>query len=87
MLNKAPAICLLVSLLLSGCSNSSDPSQSTEAAKECENIVKQFNEKLLVEGKTEKIQGWQLVLDNPSCFLPDAQKIAQTEISALANQP
>ena len=77
---------MLLSPLLAGCSNSSEPSPNTQA-KECENIVKQFNEKLLSEGKTEKIQGWQIVLDNPSCFLSNAVEIAKTEIAALTNQP
>jgi hypothetical protein len=43
--------------------------------------VKLFNERLLSEGKAEKIQGWQLILDNPTCFLSDATEIAKTEIS------
>jgi hypothetical protein len=36
--------------------------------------------------KTVKIEGWQIVLDNPSCFLSNAVDIAKTEISALQNQ-
>jgi PBP1b-binding outer membrane lipoprotein LpoB len=74
---------LILALFLSGCSNSSDPAQTNEAAKKCEEIVKRFNEKLLLEGKAEKIQGWQILLDNPTCFLSDAVEIAKTEISAL----
>ena len=31
--------------------------------------------------------GWQILLDNPTCFLSDAVEIAKTEISALQNQP
>ena len=49
--------------------------------------MKRFNEKLLLEDKAEKIQGWQILLDNPTCFLSDAVEIAKTEISALQNQP
>ena len=79
-------ITLLVTATLSGCSKGTDPAQSDQAAKACENTVKQFNEKLLSEAKSEKIQGWQLVINNPTCFLPDAVKIAQTEIAALQNQ-
>jgi len=78
---------LILAVFLSGCSNSADPAQTNEDSKKCEEIVKRFNEKLLLEGKAEKIQGWQLILDNPTCFLSDATEIAKTEISALQNQP
>ena len=78
---------LFLVIFLSGCTNNSEPAQNNEAAKECEKIVQQFNQKLLSQAKSEKIQGWQLVLDNPTCFLSDAVKIAQTEITALQNQP
>jgi PBP1b-binding outer membrane lipoprotein LpoB len=87
MLKKVLLPALILAIFLSGCSNSSDPAQTNEAAKKCEEIVKSFNEKLLSEGKAEKIQGWQLILDNPTCFLSDATEIAKTEISALQNQP
>ena len=50
-------------------------------------VRKLCSEKLLSEAKAEKIQGWQLILDNPTCFLSDATEIAKTEISALQNQP
>jgi len=73
-------------LFLTACSNSSDPSNNNEAAKKCEETVKVFNEKLLSSEKTVKIEGWQIVLDNPSCFLSNAVDIAKTEISALQNQ-
>ena len=87
MLRKVLSPALILAVLLSGCSNSSDPAQTNEAAKKCEEIAKRFNEKLLSEGKAEKIQGWQLILENPTCFLSDAVEIAKTEISALQNQP
>ena len=87
MLKKVLSPALILTVFLSGCSNSADPAQTNEAAKKCEAIVKLFNERLLSEGKTEKTQGWQLVLDNPTCFLSDATEIAKTEISALQNQP
>jgi hypothetical protein len=87
MLKKVLLPTLLLAVFLSGCSNSSDPAQTNEDAKKCEAIVKLFNERLLLEGKAEKIQGWQLILDNPTCFLSDAVEIAKTEISALQNQP
>ncbi|MEY3905167.1 MAG: hypothetical protein RIT08_1083, partial [Actinomycetota bacterium] len=54
--------------------------------KECEKTVQVFNQKLLSSDKSEKIQGWQIVLDNPTCFLSDAVNIAKTEISALQTQ-
>jgi hypothetical protein len=47
--------------------------------------VKLFNERLLSEGKAVKIQGWQIVLYNPTCFLSDTTEITKTEISVLQN--
>ena len=87
VLRKVLSPALILALFLSGCSNSADPAQTNKDAKKCEAIVKLFNEKLLSEAKAEKIQGWQLILDNPTCFLSDATEIAKTEISALQNQP
>jgi hypothetical protein len=87
MLKKVLLPALILAVFLSGCSNSTDLAQTNEDAKKCEEIVKLFNEKLLLEGKAEKIQGWQILLDNPTCFLSDATEIAKTEISALQNQP
>ena len=87
MLKKVLSPALILAVFLSGCSNSSDPAQTKEVAKKCEKIVKLFNERLLSEGNAEKIQGWQLLLDNPTCFLSDATEIAKTEISALQNLP
>jgi hypothetical protein len=87
MLKKVLLPTVILAVFLSGCSNSSDPAQTNEDTKKCEEIVKLFNERLLLEGKAEKIQGWQLILDNPTCFLSDAVEIAKTEISALQNQP
>jgi hypothetical protein len=87
MLKKVLSPALILAVFLSGCSNSSDPAQTNEAIKKCEKIVKLFNARLLSEGKAEKIQGWQLVLDNPTCFLSNAIEIAKNEISALQNQP
>ena len=49
--------------------------------------MKLFNERLLSEGKAKKIQGWQMILDDPTCFLSGAVEIAKIEISALQNQP
>ena len=87
MLKKVLLPALIMAVFLSGCSNSADPAQTNKDTKKCEAIVKLFNERLLSEGKVEKIQGWQLILDNPTCFLSDATEIAKTEISALQNQP
>ena len=87
MLRKVLSPALILAVFLLGCSNSSDPAQTNEAAKKCEEIVKRFNRKLLSKGKAERIQGWQLILESPTCFLSDAVEIAKTEISAIQNQP
>ena len=75
-----------MALFLSGCSNSSEPAQTNKDAKKCEAIVKLFNERVLSESKVEKIQGWQMILDNPTCFTSEAPETANTEIFALQNQ-
>ena len=87
MLKKVLSPSLILALFLSGCSNSSDPAETNETAKKCEEIVKRFNEKLLLESKAEKIQNWQMILDNPTCFTSEAPEIAKSEIFALQNQP
>jgi PBP1b-binding outer membrane lipoprotein LpoB len=87
MLRKVLLPALVMALFLSGCSNSSEPAQTNKDAKKCEAIVKLFNERLLSEGKAEKIQGWQMILDDPTCFSIEAPEIAKIEISALQNQP
>ena len=87
MLKKVLSPALILAVFLSGCSNSADPAQTNEDTKKCEAIVKLFNERLLSEGKAEKIQGWQMILDDPTCFSIEAPEIAKTEISALQNQP
>ncbi len=73
-------------LALSGCAKATETEKSNDSAKECEKTVQVFNQKLLSSDKSEKIQGWQIVLDNPNCFLSDAVNIAKTEISALQTQ-
>jgi len=73
-------------LVLSGCAKATETEKSNDSAKECEKTVQVFNQKLLSSDKSEKIQGWQIVLDNPACFLSDAVNIAKTEISALQTQ-
>ena len=87
MLRKVLSPALIMALFLSGCSNRSEPAQTNKDAKKCEAIVKLFNERVLSVGKAEKIQGWQMILDNPTCFTSEAPKTAKIEISALQNQP
>jgi hypothetical protein len=77
---------LIAVLALPGCAKGTETDKSNDSAKECEKTVQVFNQKLLSNDKAEKIQGWQIVLDNPTCFLSDAVNIAKTEISALQNQ-
>jgi hypothetical protein len=87
MLKMSKIPLLILSLfLISGCSQSQAPSDQAGATKECAKIVPLFNEKLLSTEKSEKIQGWQYVLDYPACFTSGALDIAKTEIEALKNQ-
>ena len=87
MLIKVLSPALISVIFLSGCSSSTEPARINKDAKKCLEIVKLFNERSLSEDKAEKIQGWQLILDNPTCFLSNAIEIAKTEISGLQNQP
>ena len=70
-------------ILLSSCSNGTDTSQTTETVNECEKILPLFTEKIASPSKSDRIIGWQLMLDYPSCFLAGDFDAAKAEIEAL----
>jgi len=72
--------------LISGCSQTPAPSNEANLTKECAKIVPLFNEKLLSNEKSEKINGWQYVIKYPACFTSNALDVAKTGIEALKNQ-
>ena len=86
MINRLQIMLLILGLILiSGCSQTPAPSNEANLIKECAIIVPLFNEKLLSNEKSEKINGWQYVIKYPACFTSNALDIAKTEIEALKN--
>ena len=72
-------------ILISGCSQAETPLDQANFTKECAKIISSFNEKLLSTEKSEKIKGWQYVIDYPSCFTSVALDIAKNEVKVLNN--
>ena len=70
-------------ILLSSCSNGTDTSQTTETVNKCEKILPLFTEKIASPSKSDRIIGWQLMLDYPSCFPAGDFEVAKVEIEAL----
>ena len=68
-------------IVISGCSQT-----QADATKECAKINASFNEKLYSTENLDKIEGWQYVIDHPTCFTSYASNIAPIEIEALKNQ-
>jgi len=68
-------------IVISGCSQ-----PQADGAKECAKINALFNEKLYSTENLDKIEGWQYVIDYPTCFTSYASDIAPIEIEALKNQ-
>ena len=87
MINKSRITLLILSLtLISGCSQTQAPSNKANLTKNCPKIVPLFNEKLLSNEKSEKIIGWQYVIEYPACFTSNALDVAKIEIEALKDQ-
>ena len=82
MLKMSKIILLMLGLIvISGCSQ-----PQADATKECAKINALFNEKLYSSKNLDKIEGWQYVIDYPTCFTSYASNIAPIEIEALKNQ-
>ena len=77
---------LVVLILLSACSTNTDSSETSKEVKECEIIRPSLTEKLVSTSKSDRIDGWQLMLDYPSCFPTGNFNLAKSEIEALKNQ-
>ena len=75
------AFLILGLIVISGCSQT-----QADATKECAEVNALFNEKLYSTENLDKIEGWQYVIDYPTCFTSYASNIAPIEIEALKNQ-
>jgi len=75
-----------VLIMLSACSTDSNPTETTSPAPDsatCKKIRPSLTEKLVSPSKSDQIDGWQLMLDYPSCFLAGDFDAAKAEIEAL----
>jgi hypothetical protein len=73
-------------ILLSACSTNPDSTETSKEVKECEIIRPSLTEKLLSTSKSDRIDGWQLMLDYPSCFPGANFDLAKAELQALKGQ-
>jgi hypothetical protein len=76
----------LVLIMTSACSTNPDSTGTSKEVKECEIIISSLTEKLVSTSKFDLIDGWQLMLDNPSCFPGADFDIAKAELEALKSQ-
>ena len=76
----------VVLITLSACSTNPDSTETSKEIRECEIIRTSLTEKLVSNSKSDRIDGWQSMLDYPSCFPGANFDIARAEIEALKNQ-
>ena len=76
----------LALIMLSACSTNPDSTETTKIAKECEKITPSLTEKLVSSSKSDNIDGWQLMLDYPSCFPGADFDLAKAQLKVLKNQ-
>ena len=77
---------LVVLIMLSACSTNPDSTEISKEMKECEIIRTSLTEKLASTSKLDRIDGWQSMLDYPSCFPGANFDLAKAELEALKNQ-
>ena len=73
-------------ILLSACTTNPDSTETSKEIRECEIIRTSLTKKLVSISKSDRIDGWQSMLDYPSCFPGVNFDIAKAEIEALKNQ-
>ena len=73
----------LALIMLSACSTNPDSTETTKKSKECEKIATSLTEKLVSSSKSDNIDGWQLMLDYPSCFPGADLDLAKAQLEAL----
>ena len=76
----------VVLILLSACSTNPDSTETSKEIRECEVIRTSLTEKLVSISKSDRIDGWQLMLDYPSCFPGANFDLAKAELEALKSQ-
>ena len=76
----------VVLILLSACSTNPDSTETSKEIRECEVIRTSLTEKLVSISKSDRIDGWQLMLDYPSCFPGGNFDLAKAELEALKSQ-
>ena len=76
----------LTLIILAACSTNPDSTETTKIAKECEKITPSLTEKLVSSSKSDNIDGWQLMLDYPSCFPGADFDLAKAQLKVLKNQ-
>ena len=73
----------LALIMLSACSTNPDSTETTKKSKECEKIATSLTEKLVSSSKSDNIDGWQLIIDYPSCFPTADFDLAKAQLEAL----
>ena len=77
-----------VLIMLSACSTDSNSTETTSPAPDsatCKKIRPSLTEKLVSSSKSDQIDGWQLMLDYPSCFPTGNLDLARRELEILIN--
>ena len=73
-------------IMLSACSANPDSTETSKEVKECEILRQSLTEKLVSTSKSDRIDGWQLMLDYPSCFPGANFDLAKAELEPLKGQ-
>ena len=76
----------VVLIMLSACSTNPDSTETSKEVKECEILRQSLTEKLVSTSKSDRIDGWQLMLDYPSCFPGANFDLAKAELEPLKGQ-
>ena len=84
MLKLFTAISLFIFLtILSACSTNPNSTETTKETKECVKMRLSITEKLVSKSKSDQIDGWQLMLDYPSCFPGANFDLAKAQLEVL----
>ena len=84
MLKLITAISLFIFLtILSTCSTNPDSTETTKETKDCVKMRLSITEKLVSKSKSDQIDGWQLMLDYPSCFPGANFDLAKAQLEVL----
>jgi hypothetical protein len=80
---------VISAMSLSSCSingsSGNEVEQITSKSKICELIIEKFNITIVSLSDIDKVRAWNLILDNPSCFVSGSVDIAIKELEILQN--